>query len=195
MPAGLDLLSVRKGRGRVHLTPARTADGIVHTLCGKQLAEASVTDDRPDCQACLRRETDPAILSSTFFNQDEGSRLLELSLVAAQRRREGRPDLRLVPAPRPPAAAAPPPPPPQPPPPERRGELRLAGLREFADSVYVSPGGVIVRLEGDRIVEVSSEARARLTRTPSGMRLHLADMLIEQRDGTLDARLDRPRPQ
>lgn len=180
----------------------------MHTLCGKELAGSAITDEDADCQACLRRRADPARLSSAFFNQDEGSRLLELSLQAAQRRRQGRPDLRVVTSREPEAparrerpspaasrasaraASDAPAPTATPAPPERRGELHLEGMRRFSDDVYLSPAGVIVRLRGDRIVEVVSESRAQLVRTPAGFRLRAGDLSIEERDGGLEARLD-----
>lgn len=204
MAAGVELVHVRKGKGRIHLTPAVTAGAPVHTLCGKELdGGVEVTDLDADCQLCLRREDDPASISTAFFRDDEGSRLLELSLQAAQRRKEGRPDLRVVKArPEPPARPARPAaqrplkaepelePEPQPAP-APRGELDTAGLRLFSADVYLSPGGVIVRMDGERIVEVVTEAKAQLTRTRNGLRVRLGDLVVEEVGGRLSAKLAR----
>jgi hypothetical protein len=202
--AGLELVHVRKGRGRIHLTPAVPDSGPVHTLCGKDLdGGVEVTRDDADCQFCLRREHDPASLSGAFFRDDEGSRLLELSLEAAQRRREGRPDLKVVPErpERPPSQPKDPPTRKQVPEPdlepepapaaEARGELDLTGLRGFSEDVYLTPGGVIVRMQGDRIAEVVTEAKAQLTRTREGVRVRMGDLVLEDRNGTITAKLDR----
>lgn len=190
MAAGLDLVRVRKGRGRIHLTAAVAAGRPVHTLCGKELTGVEITELQPDCQLCVRRQDDPAVVSSAFFNEEEGSRLLELSLEAARRRRDGRPDLKVV------RGRAPAPPtvadvrrPLTPPPPERRGELHLDGLRQFSEDVYTTPRGVVVRMEGDRIAEVTGGASARLRRVRGGLELLFDDLLIAERDGVLDARL------
>ena len=203
MAAGLELVHVRKGRGRIHLTPIVPEDGPVHTLCGKELeGGVEVTQDEADCQLCRRRQDDPAVLSSAFFRDDEGSRLLELSLEAAQRRREGRPDLKVVPpSPPPPSRPRPQVPPqrrrePEPAPeaeaaPAPRGELDLSGLRLFSEDVYLTPAGVIVRMQGDRIAEVVTDAKAQLTRTREGWRARLGDLVLEERNGTVTARIDR----
>lgn len=201
MAAGLELVHVRKGRGRIHLTPIVPEDGPVHTLCGKELeGGVEVTQDEADCQLCQRRQDDPAVLSSAFFRDDEGSRLLELSLEAAQRRREGRPDLKVVPpSPPPPSRPRPQVPPqrrrePEPAPeaaPAPRGELDLTGLRLFSEDVYLTPAGVIVRMQGDRIAEVVTDAKAQLTRTREGWRARLGDLVLEERNGTVTARIDR----
>jgi hypothetical protein len=201
---GLELVHVRKGRGRIHLTPIVPSEGPVHTLCGKELeGGVEVTQEDADCQLCLRRQDDPAVVSSAFFRDDEGSRLLELSLEAATRRREGRPDLKVVPSPpeptgsRPvapatrgresePHAGAEPQAAPAP-----RGELDLTGMRLFSEDVYLTPGGVIVRMQGGRIAEVVTEARAQLTRTREGWRARLGDLVLEERDGIVTAKIDR----
>ena len=191
MASGLELVRVRRGRGRIHLTAAVQAGRPVHTLCDRELTEVEVTDAEADCHLCVRRQHDPALVSSAFFNEEEGSRLLELSLRAARRRREGRPDLTVLPG-RQRAAAPPSPPartPPAPPPPERRGELHLAGLRRFSDDVYTTPGGVVVRMEGERIAEVTGGAGSRLRRTADGLRLEVGDLVVEERGGRLEARL------
>jgi hypothetical protein len=200
--AGLGLVHVRKGRGRIHLTPAMPHAGPVHTLCGKDLeGGVEVTDEAADCQYCLRREHDPASLSGAFFRDDEGSRLLELSLEAAHRRREGRPDLKVVPERPEPPSARPretptrkqvPVPDVEPEPAEvagARGELDLTGLRTFSEDVYVTPGGVIVRMQGERIAEVVTEAKAQLTRTREGIRLRIGDLVLEDRNGQISAKL------
>lgn len=191
MAAGLELVRVRKGRGRVHLTAAVAAGRPVHTLCGKALTGIDVTDAEADCHLCVRRQHDRAVVSSAFFNEEEGSRLLELSLQAARRRREGRPDLKVVQGrARPPASSPKSEPEPAPPPPERRGELHLAGLRQFSEDVYTTPGGTVVRMDGERIVEVTGQSAARLRRVPGGFELRFDDLVLEERDGILDAHLE-----
>ncbi len=212
MAAGVELVHVRKGKQRVHLTPGVSPGAPVHTLCGKELgAEAEVTEAPVDCQACLRRQNDPAAISSAFFRDDSGSRLLELSLEAAKARREGRPDLRVVPNQRVRPAAQPPK---QGQPAARpgaagaqagegahspaapevsgpRGELDLTGLRHFSADVYLTPAGVIVRMDGERIVEVVTETKGQLLRTRTGYRIRFGDLVVEATEGNLRARLDR----
>lgn len=190
MPA-VDLVHVRRGRGRVHLAAGVEAGRPVHTLCGKALEGVDVTRDEPDCQLCVRRREDPAVISTAFFNEEKGSELLELSLAAARRRREGRPDLRVVPSPpRPrPAPSGSSRPTAPPPPPARRGELLLAGLREFTEDVYVTPAGVVVRMDGQRISEIACQVDAQLQRTPGGLRVRFGDLVVESGPGGVTARL------
>src|SRR2546428_11913378 len=115
----------RKTGGRIHLTPKVPRSGPVTTLCGKTLPAGSfVNVDRdPDCVNCLRRSRDPSRISGAFFEQEEGSQLLQLSLEQARARRpagktspSGKPIVRVLPPP-PPAV------------PDRVGELVTSGVK------------------------------------------------------------------
>ena len=88
----------RKSGGRIHLTPRVPRSGPVTTLCGQTLADGSyaAVDAEPDCANCIRRSKDQARISGAFFEQEEGSELLRLSLEQA---RERKPNLRVLPQP------------------------------------------------------------------------------------------------
>jgi hypothetical protein len=62
-------------------------------------------------------------------------------------------------------------------------------MREFSESVWLTPGGVIVRLAGDRIVEVVAEAKVQVLRQGAGARLRIGDLLLEQTESGWSARL------
>ena len=83
-------MRVRKGRGVVHLTVRADAERTVLTLCERSFApgEFTVTEEEPTCAACLRRRDDPSRISNALFEQDLGSKLLELSLANARKRPE-----------------------------------------------------------------------------------------------------------
>src|SRR5579885_3488339 len=90
MAASVRLESVRrKSGGRIHLTPRIPKSGPVTTLCGQVLADGAfaATDAVADCANCIRRSKDQSRISSAFFEQDEGSELLKLSLEHARQRR------------------------------------------------------------------------------------------------------------
>src|ERR1700740_3472147 len=102
----------RKSAGRIHLTPRLPKSGPVTTLCGQVLGDGTygATDAVADCANCIRRSKDQSRISSAFFEQDEGSELLKLSLEHARQRRpekketaaaERRPVFRVVPPPPP----------------------------------------------------------------------------------------------
>jgi hypothetical protein len=98
--SGIRLESVRrKTGGRVHLTPRVPKSGKVTTLCGQALAAGLYegVETAADCANCMRRSRDASRISSAFFEQDEGSELLRLSLEQARFRK---------PAPRPAAPEA-----------------------------------------------------------------------------------------
>ena len=184
MSTGLDLDRVRKGKGRIHLTAPGAGSSEVRTLCGQTFPPGAyqVVEAEADCSICQRRRKDPAIVSSAYFTGDAGSRLLELSLEQARERREQRvsepPGRRKVA----PAAAAPPAKPEPSPPdpvPERLGELETAGLKKFSDNVYLAPGGAIVRLDGDRVVEVVFEGKVQAERTRFGLRVRFGDLVAD----------------
>jgi len=86
---GADFVTVRKGRGRVHLAVGLAPGETVETLCDKRFEAGAVeaSDLDVDCQSCLRRQNDPGRVSSAFFEGGRGSALLELSLQQARERR------------------------------------------------------------------------------------------------------------
>src|SRR2546427_5494661 len=130
----------RKTGGRIHLTPKVPRSGPVTTLCGKTLPAGSfVNVDRdPDCVNCLRRSRDPSRISGAFFEQEEGSQLLQLSLEQARARRpagktspSGKPIVRVLPPP-PPAV------------PDRVGELVTSGFKSAGGGLGRSAPRVLV---------------------------------------------------
>src|SRR2546428_9636569 len=136
---GLESLQ-RKAGGRIHLTAKAPRSGPVPPLCGKTLPAGSfVNVDRdPDCVNCLRRSRDPSRISGAFFEQEEGSQLLQLSLEQARARRpagktspSGKPIMRVLP-------------PPPPPVPDRVGELVTSGFKSAGEGLWGSAAGVLV---------------------------------------------------
>lgn len=169
----VDLVAVRsKGGERTHLTVA--AGGDVQTLCGLTFKAGAYTvaEGPSDCRTCLRRQGDPARISSALFASDQGARLLELSLERARERREAGPrPAPAEPRPRFRVVNREPPAEPEPEPeaePERLGELEPRGFRRFSENTYASPAGVIVRVSGERVAEVSFEGPAQLVRRAGG---------------------------
>lgn len=166
--------------------------GPVTTLCGKTLKEGSfvgVPGGEPDCQACRRRERDPARVSSALFEGGLGEELLQLSLERVQRSREERSK-----QPRqPPPARTPPKAGPAPAPkPEAPAPLGLKGLKQFSQDVYESPRGVILgvrrRGEGWELEEVTFEGRVLVRRRRDGLSLEVGDVRLQfGPDGTLRA--------
>ena len=193
MEIRLERVRLRNG-GRVHLTPKVPEEGPVATLCGKDLKPGSfvaVSDAEPDCQACRRREQDPARVSSALFESGMGEELLQLSLQRAKERRER--DER-----RPPAAGggrgrpSPPATPKAKPRPEPPAPFGLRGLKPFGEDVYQSPGGVVLRIrrsgEDWELEEVAFEGRALLRRRESGLSVELGDVRLQfGADGRLRA--------
>jgi hypothetical protein len=90
MAPNLELRQVQKGKsGRIHLAVPGSAGASVRTLCNK-LFEAGTyqeVDEEADCQLCLKRRGNKALVSSAFFEGEMGSQLLEMSLEQAK---EGR---------------------------------------------------------------------------------------------------------
>jgi hypothetical protein len=132
----------RKTGGRIHLTPKVPRSGPVTTLCGKTLPAGSfvAVDGNADCVNCLRRSRDPSRISGAFFEQEEGSQLLQLSLDQARARRPagkaslpGTPIVRVLP-------------PPTPPVPDRVGELVTSGFKSAGQGLWRSAAGVLVRM-------------------------------------------------
>ena len=174
----------RKSGGRIHLTPKVPRAGTVTTLCGQTLAEGSYTavDGEPDCANCIRRSHDPSRISGAFFEQEEGSELLRLSLEQARSRK---PDLRVLPNPHAerdkpvvwPAA--------KPPPeaiPDQLGELVTRGFKPSGEGVWRSPQGVIVRMRKHakewRFSELVFEGSLVATRVEDGIRIRAGDVEV-----------------
>jgi hypothetical protein len=190
---GIRLESVRrKSGGRIHLTPRVPKSGPVNTLCGQTLVAGSYAgvETDADCTNCIRRSRDATRISSAFFEQEEGSELLRLSLEQARFRR---------PAPR---QTGPPTKPisrPQvvrsPATPERVGDLLTSGFRAAGNGVWRSPGGVVVRMAGkgrERFEELVFEGAIVAARLEDGMRLRAGDVEVTVASGDVQVRIKRP---
>ena len=188
------LESVRRNTGgRIHLTPRIPRSGPVTTLCGKTLDDGafSAADAVADCVNCIRRSRDRSRISSAFFEQEEGSELLRLSLEQARERRpataqtaastsERRPVLRLVTSP--PSLT------------DQVGELLTDGFKSAGQGVWRSPAGVIVRMAGprrDRFAELVFDGSIVATRETSGMRLRAGDVEVRPVGDGVEVRIRR----
>jgi hypothetical protein len=193
--SGIRLESVRrKSGGRIHLTPRVPKSGPVTTLCGQTLAAGtySAVDSDADCANCVRRSRDASRISSAFFEQEEGSELLRLSLEQARFRK---------PAPRPDAGSAKPAKPvnrpkvePPPPPPDQIGELTTTGFKAVGNGVWRSPGGVVVRMGGktrERFDELVFDGAIVATRLEDGMRLRAGDVEVTASADEVQVRIRR----
>ncbi|GAC1652796.1 MAG: hypothetical protein NVS9B1_00900 [Candidatus Dormibacteraceae bacterium] len=196
MNIDVGLIAVRKGRGAVHLTVRAAPDDPTETLCERRLAagDYSVTDEEPSCQACLRRRDNPAALTSALFEQDLGSKLLELSLVRSTRppraeeetpvSNDPPPRLRVVsshaPEMRPDAPASKPTPPPH-----RPSGLDLTTFESLGDDLYRSPVGARVRLErkedgGWRVAGIEFDGKITIDHLADGrVRLQVGDIRVQ----------------
>ncbi len=188
----------RKSGGRIHLTPRVPRTGTVTTLCGQTLGEGSfvAVDGEPDCANCIRRSHDPSRISGAFFEQEEGSELLRLSLEQARSRK---PDLRVLPNPHAerekpvvwPAA--------KPPPeiiPDQLGELVTRSFKPSGEGVWRSPQGVIVRLRKHgkdwRFSELVFEGSIVATRVEGGgIRIRAGDVEVIPTDDGYEVRIGR----
>lgn len=186
----------RKSGGRVHLTPRVPRTGPVTTLCGQVLGDGAydASDMPPDCANCIRRSRDQSRISSAFFEQEEGSELLRLSLEQARARKpaeagkppaaERKPNLRIVPD-------RPPPPPPVP---DRVGELVTDGFKSKGLGVWTSPAGVIVRMSGkdrEQFAELVFEGSVLVRREGAGMRIRAGDVEVSPKGDGVEVRLKR----
>jgi hypothetical protein len=184
----------RKSGGRIHLTPRVPDRGPVTTLCGQTLPAGSysASESDADCANCIRRSRDPSRISSAFFESEEGSQLLRLSLEQARLRRP-------EPAQRPQRTAGGPPPlrvmPPPPPVPDRAGELVTSGFKAAGEGVWRSPAGVVVRLRRDRgewrFAELVFEGTVLATREGAGLRLRAGDVEVRPAGDGLEVRIKR----
>lgn len=187
----------RKSGGRIHLTPRVPRSGPVTTLCGQTLLDGSYTavDSEPDCANCIRRSKDQARISGAFFEQEEGSELLRLSLEQA---RERKPNLRVLPQP---AASKEKPvvwPAAKPPPetiPETLGELVTRGFKPSGEGVWRSPQGVIVRMRKHgkewRLAELVFEGSILATRSESGLRIKAGDVEVNPTDDGFEVQVKK----
>jgi hypothetical protein len=178
----------RKTGGRVHLTPRVPRSGPVTTLCGKTIDGGAyvAVDTKADCASCIRRSTDASRISSAFFEQDEGSELLRLSLEQARFRKPAT-NARPVLVPK----SVPPPPPPVP---ERIGELVTAGFKAAGNGVWRSPAGVVVRMGGEgrtRFAELTFEGATLVTRGDQGITLRAGDVEVMPVRGAMQVRVKR----
>ena len=193
--SGIRLESVRrKSGGRIHLTPRVPSSGPVTTLCDQTLAAGSyaAVDADADCANCIRRSRDASRISSAFFEQEEGSELLRLSLEQARFRK---------PAPRPAADSEKPAKPvnrpkvePPPPPPDQIGDLMTSDFKAVGNGVWRSPRGVVVRMGGkgrDRFDELVFEGAIVATRLEDGMRLRAGDVEVTAAGGEVQVRIKR----
>ncbi len=185
----------RKSGGRIHLTPRVPRSGSVATLCGQTLEAGAyqAVDSKPDCANCIRRSHDQARISGAFFEQEEGSELLRLSLEQARARKPApkeppRPahDKPVVwPAAKPPLEVVP----------DRVGELATRGFRPSGEGVWRSPGGVIVKMQRRgkewRFHELVFEGSVIATRTHNGMRIKAGDVEVTQSDDGFEVQLKK----
>ncbi len=185
----------RKSGGRVHLTPRIPKSGPVTTLCGQTLGDGAyaASDAVADCANCIRRSKDQSRISSAFFEQDEGSELLKLSLEHARQRKPeqtaGRPAAETKPALR--VVKPPPAPPPEP---EEAGELVTDGFKSSGQGVWRSPAGVIVRMAGtrrDRFAELVYEGEVVVRRDGDSLVVRAGDVEIKPAGEGMEVRVRR----
>jgi hypothetical protein len=171
--------------------------GAVTTLCGQVLADGSfeASEMPADCTNCIRRSRDQSRISSAFFEQEEGSELLRLSLEQARARKPAaKPGEKApaVPTPRKPVLRVVPSPPAMP---ERVGELVTDGFRSSGQGVWTSPGGVIVRMAGknrEQFDELVFDGTVIVRREGTGgVRVRAGDVEVRQSRDGLEVRLKR----
>ena len=184
----------RKSGGRIHLTPRIPKSGPVTTLCGQVLGEGAYAgaESVADCANCIRRSRDQSRISSAFFEQEEGSELLRLSLEQARGRErptrqgsataaksaERRPVLHVVPS--------------TPEVPSEVGELVTDGFKPAGQGVWRSPRGVVVRMGGanrDRFAELVYDGQVVATRESGGLRLKAGDVEVRPSGDGVEVRL------
>lgn len=195
---GIRLESVRrKSGGRIHLTPRIPRTGPVTTLCGQTLGDGAyaATDGVADCANCIRRSRDQGRVSSAFFESEEGSELLRLSLEQARQRparqQPGKPAAAATPPASKPNLRVVPPPPPVP---ETVGELATEGFKPAGNGVWRSPAGVIVRMSGtkrDRFAELVFDGSIVATREAAGLRLRAGDVEVTSLGDEFEVKLRR----
>ena len=189
---GIRLESVRRNSGgRIHLTPRVPSKGPVTTLCGQTLAAstyAGVTTDA-DCANCIRRSHDASRISSAFFEQEEGSELLRLSLEQARFRKPAPRGASPTDKPRarPVVVQAPATP-------EEVGELLTSGFKAAGNGVWRSPDGVVVRMSGkgrERFAELVFDGAIIATRIDDGLQLRAGDVEVTTTGDEVQVRVKR----
>jgi len=189
---GIRLESVRRNSGgRIHLTPRVPSKGPVTTLCGQTLAAgtyAGVTTDA-DCANCIRRSHDASRISSAFFEQEEGSELLRLSLEQARFRKPAPRGASPTDKPRarPVVVQAPATP-------EEVGELLTSGFKAAGNGVWRSPDGVVVRMSGkgrERFAELVFDGAIIATRLEDGLQLRAGDVEVTTTGDEIQVRVKR----
>jgi hypothetical protein len=190
---GIRLESVRrKSGGRIHLTPRVPKSGSATTLCGQILAAGSYAgvEADADCANCIRRSRDASRISSAFFEQEEGSELLRLSLEQARFRKPAPRDAPPTAKPSarpfvvPPASV-----------PERVGDLITSDFKAAGNGVWRSPAGVVVRMSGksrERFAELIFEGAIIVTRLDEGVRLRAGDVEVTTTGDDVQVRVKRP---
>jgi hypothetical protein len=182
----------RKTGGRIHLTPRVPRSGPVTTLCGQTLAAGSfvAVERDADCTNCIRRSRDPSRISGAFFEQEEGSQLLQLSLEQARARRPAgkgpatpaKPIVRVLPTP--------------PSIPDRSGELMTAGFKSAGEGLWRSPAGVLVRMRKQgrdwRFAELVFEGSIVATRQDGGIKVRAGDVEVRPAGDGYEVRIKRP---
>jgi hypothetical protein len=185
----------RKSGGRIHLAPRIPRSGPLTTLCGQVLGDGTYagTDAVADCSNCIRRSRDQSRISSAFFEQEEGSELLRLSLEHARQRKperkagaaqERKPALRVVPTPAPARPTVP----------EEVGELVTDGFKSSGQGVWRSPGGVVVRMAGprrDRFAELVFEGTVVVRREGEGLVVRAGDVEVRPEGDGVEVRIRR----
>jgi hypothetical protein len=160
-------------------------------LCGQTLAAgtyAGIATDA-DCANCIRRSHDASRISSAFFEQEEGSELLRLSLEQARFRkpapREAPPNAK--PRARPVVVQAPTPP-------EQVGELLTSGFKAAGNGVWRSSEGVVVRMSGkgrERFAELVFDGEIIATRIDDGLQLRAGDVEVMTTGDDVQVRVKR----
>ena len=186
----------RRSGGRIHLTPRIPKTGPVTTLCGQVLGDGAYagTDAVADCANCIRRSKDQSRISSAFFESDEGSELLKLSLEHARQRQPERQGREVPAAERKPHLRVVPPPPPEPAAPEELGELVTEGFKASGQGVWRSPAGVIVRMSGqghDRFAELVFEGEVVVRRNGDAIVIRAGDVEVRQAGEGVEVRIRR----
>ena len=155
MEQELALEVVRKQKAKKsHLTVPASHRSDIRTLCGVEMKAGDYDAARrsADCQPCLRKKGNRAFISSAYFAQDAGSRLLELSLKQstaghARPKDRGRPAKRKAPAAAGREASRPEQTNLDAPSDEELHDLSLAQLKQVGPLVHESPAGVLVRVQ------------------------------------------------
>lgn len=198
----LALQAVRKPKAKkTHLTVPAAADVDIRTLCGVEMKAGDYElVDNADCQPCLRRKGNRAFISSAYFAQDAGVKLLEMSVQQAKARpgarREGSKVRRENSPGRPPKERGGPPslrvvaadePDPDAPSTAEQRKLGVDALNPAGPGVYRSGEGVLVRVtkrkDGWRVSEVVFDGPSQARASRDGMVVNVGDLEVRAGDG------------